>query len=85
MVGGITNIIITWETNETNIYLLVRAKCVRCNLVVLAKQSSLNTFSPRRGKKMWGVKIWELNFLANGLLAEHIGLSEAYALPYWIK
>jgi hypothetical protein len=57
VVGGITNIIITWETNETNIYLLVRAKCVRCNLVVQAIQSSLNTFLSRRGKKMWGVKI----------------------------
>jgi hypothetical protein len=39
----------------------------------------------RRGKKMWGVKIGEFNFLATGLLAEHIGLSEVHALPYWIK
>jgi hypothetical protein len=43
VVGGITEIIITWETNETNIYLLVRANCVRCNLVVQAKQSSMHT------------------------------------------
>jgi hypothetical protein len=44
VLGGITKILITWETNETKIYLLVQAKCVRCNLVqVQAKQSSLNT------------------------------------------
>jgi hypothetical protein len=30
---------------------------------------------------MWGVKIWEFYFLATGLLAEHIGLSEVHALP----
>ena len=41
---GITKIILTCESNETNIYLLVRAKCVRCNLVVQAEQSSLDTF-----------------------------------------
>ena len=48
MVAGIpiTKMIITWETNETNIYLLVRAKCVHCNWVVQAEQSSLNTFLP---------------------------------------
>ena len=34
---------------------------------------------------MWGVKIWELNFIATGLLAEHIGLSEVHALPYCVK
>ena len=78
MVGGITNIIITWETNETNIYLLVRAKCMRCNLVVQAKQNSLNTFSQKRYKDV-GSQNWAYNFCATGLLAENI------ALPYWIK
>jgi hypothetical protein len=71
---GITKKII-WETNETNIYLLVRAKCVRCTLVVQAKESSLNNFLPeevkRYGSKNLGI------FLVTGLLAEHIGLSTA--------
>ena len=83
MVGGITNIIITWETYETNIYLLVRAKCIRCNLVVQAKLSSMNTFLTEEVKR-YGSQNLSI-FLATGLLAEQIGLSEAYALPYWIK
>ena len=57
--GGIMKI-----TNETNIYLLVRAKCVRRNLVVQAKQSSLNTFLPeevkRCGESNFGNKVFLL-------------------------
>jgi hypothetical protein len=81
VVGGITKIIITWETN---IYLLVRGKCVRCNLVVQAKQNSLNTFLPEEVKRCGESKLG-IQFRATGLLVEHIGLSEVHALPYWIK
>ena len=58
---------------------------MRCNLVVQAEQSSLDAFLPEEVKRMWCVKIWELNFLATGLLEENFGLSEVHALPYWIK
>jgi hypothetical protein len=75
---SITKIIITWETNETNIYLLDRAKGVRCNLVVQAKQRSLNNFLPEQVKRYGSQNLG----IATGLLAEHISLSEVHALPY---
>ena len=62
---------------QTFIYWSERSAC--------AESKQPEYLSPRRGKKMLGVKMWEYNFLGIGLLAEHIGLSEAYALPYGIK
>jgi hypothetical protein len=76
VVGGITKMIITWETNETNIYLLVRTKCVRCYWVVQAEQSSLNTFLTEEVKRC-GEPNLGLKLSYTGLLAEHIGACTA--------
>ena len=66
VVGGLRNNIIICETNETNIYLLVWAKCVRWNLVVQAEQSSLNTFLPEEVKRCGDSKFGNKIFLVLG-------------------
>ena len=76
--GNYEDNIIIRETNETNIYLLVWAKCVRCNLVVQAEESSLNTFLPeevkRCGESNFGNKVFLLLvYLQNTLVwAKHM-------------
>jgi hypothetical protein len=69
--------VITLDTNETNIRPIYWSEQSACDV--------MGCFSPRRGKQMWAVNIWESNFLANWLLGENIGLRKVLALPEWNK